>query len=177
MVGMPARCTHCGHQFLDNDNIVFEGDATDVVVNAAQTVCPKCGALAQYVQGRMNVQDGGFEMLSGPQWSWDLVDELRLTLKRAPKEDPANPLRPVATVDPQVADAIDHAVREGLHRSAVKNTSKNRKKLTRGVLMALFAVLSYDYGNTEQNVLTVRSTAEAVLRYVAHHGAIPPPWG
>lgn len=83
MVLIPAKCMNpaCGLNFQPN-TIEMDGVMDARFINAG-TICPDCGSPAKFIEGRMNVRDGGIELLSGPQWSVDLIDELRLALVRA----------------------------------------------------------------------------------------------
>lgn len=59
------------------------------------------------MEGRFNVTDGAINMISGPQWSWDLVEELRLTLRQIVEDPPADPIAPIAKVSPALARDLE----------------------------------------------------------------------
>lgn len=101
---MPARCNSCGHTFQGGIDI---GTATNLRMGQNTTSCPRCGSNAHLIEGTMNVADGAIEMLSGPQWSWDLIDELRLTLRRIVENSPAEPISPVRQIAPALARDVE----------------------------------------------------------------------
>jgi hypothetical protein len=153
----PARCLRCGLQF-QGSGIRIDGDVQDLTLGPNTETCPRCGGRAQIVEGVFNVQAGGFEMVSGPDWSWDLIENLRLGLRRIVDEEPADPVRELAKVDATFAKDVKQATR-GLTR---------RQKLA--VMGALWGALNTDYSTIEANVEAVLK----VLQYVASHGSVPP---
>lgn len=156
---LPARCTRCGHQFQPEGGIfVADGSMRNTFSNNSVR-CPQCGGRALFVEGELNVVDGGIEMLSGPQWSWDLVEELRLSLKRAidTNHDPTGALESV----PEVQNAF---------RRATKGRGRRfKRRIAQAVLAALFA----DFGQAERNADTVLKGVLGLLRFVAEHGHLP----
>lgn len=154
---MPAKCSRCGYEFAPNAIRVAEG-VRDFTVSNVTVNCPRCGALdARMLEGQLNVRDGAFEMVSGPQWSWDLIDSLRGGLREIVEEQPQDPIRALAKVNPEVAEDVQAAT-QGMSRKA---------KLA--VLSALLTLLATDYATVEHNL-------EAVARflgYVFTHGAPP----
>ena len=110
MVAIPARCTSCGHTFQPQSGIFIES-STHVTMSNNTTICPRCGGRAKFIEGRFNVTDGAIELLSGPQWSFDLVEGLRLTLRRIVDERPADPVAAVGVVAPVLASDIDRVTR------------------------------------------------------------------
>jgi hypothetical protein len=173
---LPAECTQCGHRFQPERGISID-ESSNITIGQYTTRCPECHGIARGLSGTFNVKSGAIEMLEGPDWSWDLVAGLGLALRRAVTEDLPDPLAPVVRASPEFAAQVTAAVVSGLQNSPVKATSKNRRKLTKRVLAALGGLLMFDYENTEQNLLVIKTSVEFVLRYVAQHGAVPPPWG
>lgn len=104
MVGVPARCTRCGLAFTDSG--IEVSDSRDMQFSSNMTDCPNCGAPARILDGRFHVVDEGIVMLSGPQWSWDLVSELRLALRRIVEERPADPVAELAKTSPELATEV-----------------------------------------------------------------------
>ena len=99
MVLIPAQCQNpkCGFMFQPQGGIEASG-ATNLTMSNNRTNCPKCGGAARFIDGEMNVHDGAIELLSGPAWSRDLLEELRLTLVRVVRDAPDDPIAEVESV-------------------------------------------------------------------------------
>lgn len=173
MTLVPAVCTDCGHRF--GTPFPFLGpNATRVTITGSTAECPRCHGRAQIFDASFNIDQGRIEMLSGPEWSWELVRSLNQALRTAVQNPLPNPLAPVAEASPELAEMIAASVAEGLNRSARKNTSKNRRRLTQGVLVALYTLMATDPGTVGRNLETIRTGVEWILQWVAQHGSVPP---
>jgi len=71
---------------------MIEG-ASQVQMIHNKITCPVCGRMADFLEGRLNVTDGGIELVSGPQWSAALIRELGLALRRIPRDRALRPHR------------------------------------------------------------------------------------
>ncbi|MCM0622521.1 hypothetical protein [Nocardioides bruguierae] len=109
------------------------------------------------MSGQINVALGGVEMVAGPQWSWDLVEELRLTLRRVVETRPADPDAVVAGTSPELAEQA---------RVATSGWSRSDKlSLYTLILVAITA----DYSN----VATVAAAVQALFHHVMTTGKLP----
>lgn len=110
--------------------------------------------MGEWLQGNFDVTDGAIQMRSGPQWSWDLVEHLRLGLQRIVDEAPSDPVAAVAEVDADLAADVD-TVTAGWSRT---------DKLT--LLGLILIVLQGDYSN----VRSIAAAVKTLLQHVADHG-------
>lgn len=95
---VPAQCTRCGYTW--QPNAILIENSTNITIENGQTNCPRCGAWARLLEGTFDVLDGAISMKSGPQWSWDLVESLRLGLKAIVEHPPQDPLAAVEDFAP-----------------------------------------------------------------------------
>ena len=153
---MPAECTACGRRWQPANGIWIE-DATQATFQGnTYSGCPDCGGSARFVDGTFDVADGAIDMISGPQWSWELVDALRLALQRT-VADETDPGTAIAAVVPEVGHDFEVATR-----------GKSREfKL--GVAAFVFGLITADY----DNVVSLIRSIEIAFRYVGEHGSLP----
>ena len=131
-------------------NVTFSGNTI---------FCPYCGGRARVMDGTFNVRAGAIEMLEGPAWSWDLVEELGLTLRRIVEVQPPDPVGAIAEVSPELSRDVERAT---------EGWPFDRKI---ALIAALVAVVTADYGQ----VADLLQAMAAVLTYAMQHGTPPPP--
>jgi hypothetical protein len=105
MVHMPAKCTNpaCGHIFQTRG---FNVTGEDVVLQGNVVTCPRCRSAARVADGHFNAVYGGIEMLAGPEWSWSLIQDLGLALRRAVETRSDDPIGEVEKVNPRFAQVL-----------------------------------------------------------------------
>lgn len=185
---MPARCSKCGLVFQSTGGIVIGPGSTNVTMFGNKIDCPRCGAWANFIDGTFDVVgvpnaagvtetgslQGAIVMKSGPQWSKDVIDSLRLGLAHIVENPPANPVAAVAALDADFAEALAQAVDEGLRRSATKATSKNRRALFLKGAAFVSTLLMTDYNVGIHNVEFIAQKVGELLTFISTHGALPP---
>lgn len=160
MTALPGRCVRClrpatGHGGVHLSDVV-DFRASDNILKGG---CSHCGGDVQLLEGRLNVVDGAFEMLSGPDWSWEVVEQLKLRLRRAAQEGNADAVR---DVDPTFANTLERATRDW------------PKLSRRDLFFALYLALDTDYGNWGENLGAVKAAALALIRFAVETGHPPP---
>lgn len=157
---MPARCQSCGHTFDGAGGIHIEG-AANVTLSNNTITCPRCGRPAQMIEGAFNVTSGGIEMIEGPKWTKDLLDELGLTLQRIVEEKPHDPIAAVENVDSRLGAAL-RKVTHGWSKTDVLT-------LIATLLLALqyFGVQASDLADAASDA---RQAVEELLREAARSG-------
>lgn len=175
MVLIPGRCQRCGRSVADVPLIDIEGTVTNLEVGSAVQVagCVYCGGDVQAIEGRMHVTDGAIEMVSGPQWSWDLVEALGLALKQVVERQPADPIAAVAETSPLFASQIELAVGRALDQSWKKPSRSRRRELAFATIGAILTLLNTDGQLVRHNAEEVKDAVADVLQYVAEHGEAP----
>lgn len=79
---MPAYavCPNCGNKF-ESYAIGGRNSYGTTVINGREQ-CPRCGAMARTMEGSFKFDDRGeVTMLSGPQWSFELVREMQQRMR------------------------------------------------------------------------------------------------
>lgn len=149
------RCQSCGH-VSDSGIFVHDGvDATTMSGYGGQ--CPACGGDAELLTGVVNVtRAGDLEMVSGPQWSWDLVRELGSTLRRVVEERPADPIAPIETVVPELGS--------DLRRVTAGWTAERIIALVSGIL----GILSFAGVDAKDSAEAMQSLMQTIAEYVAN---------
>ncbi|WP_426303026.1 hypothetical protein [Arthrobacter sp. R-11] len=74
--------------------------------------CPRCGADSKMMEGTFSFRDGLIEMLSGPQWTRDIVDEARRALANldlGKVRTPEAAIRALEKTSPLAADLVSKA--------------------------------------------------------------------
>ncbi|MEX0426791.1 hypothetical protein AB3X52_04090 [Nocardioides sp. DS6] len=164
MVSIPARCARCGYTFQPSGGIWIEG-ATNVTFSNNTVNCPRCGGRAQFIDGTFDVVDGSIAMRSGPAWSWDVVESLRLTLVRIVEDQPEDPVAAVETTNPRIA---------GMLRRATTGWSRGE---IMSLLSLLLSVLSWQ-GATPADIKQWMTDAEqAVVQLIEQSAQEGPPPG
>jgi hypothetical protein len=128
------------------------------------TRCPKCRGVARFLEGSFDVVDGGIDLKSGPEWSWLLVEDLRLTLRRILDELPEDPIAEVEAVSPELGGLLRRATRDWTRGQII------------GLIATIAAVLTWA-GVAPSDITAWLSDAEgrvvALIESAAEHG--PPP--
>lgn len=99
--------------------------------------CPRCGQLADIVDGTFNVSDGAIELVAGPQWSVDVIEAVGLALRKIVDKLPEDPLAEVASASPEVAAQMSAAVDAMQRRSPRTSRRTLAIKLSRWLLVTL----------------------------------------
>lgn len=66
--GVPVHCSHCGSRSLVPNMI--GGNGTDNTFIGLQVTCPRCGGLADMLDGTYDLRDDVFSLKAGPTESW-----------------------------------------------------------------------------------------------------------
>ncbi|MFW6776055.1 SEC-C metal-binding domain-containing protein [Nocardioides sp. CPCC 205120] len=168
---MPARCQDCGHAF--SPPLIHIEDSVRITLSDVGTVCPRCGGPANVIEGTVTVANGGIELLQGPQWSQDLIDELRLTLVRIVTDRPVDPIAVLRETAPSLASEVEAAT-EGWTRD-------QKIDLLFKVLMAILAAVTAGAavttavraGQGSTDTPDLRQQVVDILRSAQLHGSPP----
>lgn len=97
----PARCTQCGLLF-EQPNLIGGTGGAQVTFSNVGTNCPRCGGLAQVLDGTYSLQDGLMELVSGPQSTVELFRTLEAVIQqsRAKGDSPEQTAAKVAEAAP-----------------------------------------------------------------------------
>jgi hypothetical protein len=109
---IPAVCKKCGLVFsppaIDAENVV------GLTVSGVATNCPQCGGVAQLIEGKFNVRDGLFEIISAPDMTEGVLRRLGLLLLESvgADEEPDEIANRVESESPSLARWIREVARE-----------------------------------------------------------------
>lgn len=87
--------------------------------------------MGEWLQGNFDVTAGAIQMRSGPQWSWDLVEALRLNLRDILDEKPEDPIAALEARQPAFGGRL-RKLTQGWTREQVL-----------GLIAAIFAILQW----------------------------------
>jgi len=82
VVLVPAHCNACGLDFQPRAIAVANG-ATNITFTGNRTNCPRCGGVAQLMDGTFSVKDDRFEILSAPSVTREMLARLQLLIDEA----------------------------------------------------------------------------------------------
>ncbi|MGC5223261.1 hypothetical protein ACPW96_11805 [Micromonospora sp. DT81.3] len=121
-----AQCANCGHEF--ESRLINFGPGVPAIrmtVGSVAETCPRCGGRARTMEGQFNMDSQGrVDVLSGPQWTRDLV--VRMTPAQARK------IHTVATwAEAELAkpDVDEERVRERIDQVVERNAPVLKKFL------------------------------------------------
>jgi hypothetical protein len=156
---IPASCTRCGHVWQPTGGIDVE-NSTGVTFSNVTTDCPACGGVARFIEGTFDVHHGAIAMKAGPQWSFDLVNQVGLALKVA-IDGNLDPVPLVSKVDPVVGAELERSI-TGMPLDRVL-----------ALVGLLYSALATDYIQFGDNVTALRDALVTMIRFIAEHGGLP----
>lgn len=175
MVALPAVCTRCGHKFQAKG--FGEPTLIDAKFDDNFVSCEACGGPAKLVDGVFSTVDGAIDMKSGPQWSLDLINELRIGLAEIVKHPPADSLAAVAEINPPLGAALAEARDAGLEAVGKSESKSLRQKLGQQMTSRLYQFVLGLVAGDVVNELGMEQFARNLAhlcQYVATHGSVPP---
>lgn len=137
MVLIPARCARCGHVFQPAGGINISG-SSNVTMSNNVTGCPECGGVARFIDGVLDVKDEAIVLKSGPQWSADVIERLRLGLSRAAHDDIEDPDEFIRQELPEIAEPVTQAV-DAMSRRSPRTSRRTLLRKAAGWLLLLIA--------------------------------------
>lgn len=105
MAGVPAYCPSCKSSFISN---LFDiSESLNISLAGNLVPCPNCPGTARVIDGTISVKNEKLELISGPKWSYEVLDRLRAAAEKASStEDAELLLKEVSNVSPALADAL-----------------------------------------------------------------------
>lgn len=70
-----SHCNHCGHTF-ESALANLMGASVRASLSGNRESCPSCGKIARVMEGEFFITPEGTEMLSGPQWTRDMLERI-----------------------------------------------------------------------------------------------------
>jgi hypothetical protein len=116
--------------------------------------------LAQFIEGTFDVQHGAIAMKAGPQWSFDLVNQLGLALRVA-LDGHLDPVPLVSKVDPVIGAELERAT-----------TGMSFDRVI-ALIGLLYAALATDYTQVGDNATALRDAVVTLIRFIAENGTLP----
>lgn len=134
MARIPAYCPHCGVLFPSLVELGGGGGGGGAVLVGNKETCINCGQMADILDGMFNAVGDVLELISGPQFTRDILQALAELLEKAKQNQiTVDELERAATeIDPELGAAV----------AAIKKT----KSLQVGVfILLLFALRQCDF--------------------------------
>lgn len=128
--------------------------------------CPHCGGTVNLLDGTFDVVDGRFRVLSAPQWSVDLLRELRLALEQATTDPMEDPIAHVGSVSPEFAGRL---------RRITRGWTRSQKLALLALILALLEWAGVDPGDIRDAAAEAWSQVENLLDQAERDGPPPPP--
>lgn len=128
--------------------------------------CPHCGGTVNLLDGTFDVVDGRFRVLSAPQWSVDLLRELRLALEQATTDPMEDPIAHVGSVSPEFAGRL---------RRITRGWTRDQKLNLLTVLFAALAFFGVDAGDVTDAAREAMEKIESLLEQAERDGPPSPP--
>lgn len=148
-------------------------NSTDITIEGGGTDCPRCGGFARWMSGTFDTAGESIVLKSGPQWSRDLVEHLRLGLQQIVEERPPDPYAAFSQLDGALAEQIEEAVRRGLGARGKPPSQRRRRQLWLAVAATLWSLLNTDADVIANNIEHIRESYEWIVKQVAATGRAP----
>jgi hypothetical protein len=115
MPSIPGYCPHCGAVF-DGRGGIHIGNSTGVVTSGNRMTCPRCGRLANLVDGTFNAKDKKLELVSGPPLTRAVIGKLEEIARQAKAHEitAEEAVKQIAEVDPVLGRLISRYMVTGL---------------------------------------------------------------
>lgn len=182
MATVPGRCRRCGRAVEGAGGIKFSGGSTVRILGSGSTVvCPHCGGTADLALGHYTADAAdSLVLVSGPQWTIDIIQELAAGLRRIVDEKPADPEGALRDLNSDLADRVEAAVRAGLAAEGKPASQRRRFAKTWQVIRALLYILAFvrleDVESTvESNIEWIVERTQTVLGHLAEVGEVLAP--
>ena len=109
MVGFPAYCSHCGTLFQSRLIGISPGARIEsLTLSGNQETCPNCGRMADVVDGVFNAYDDVLELISGPQFTREILRAFSELIEKAAKQEITEDelQKQAAEIDPDLGKAV-----------------------------------------------------------------------
>jgi hypothetical protein len=106
-MSVPVYCPHCGALFSSRA-FHFGGNVRNLRLEGNRETCVNCGQLANIVDGTFDISEGVLSLISGPQFTRDVLKAFAELVQRAVNREitPAELQEQAEAIDPELGRAV-----------------------------------------------------------------------
>ena len=114
LTALPAYCTSCGHVFLSDNFIKFEGHFTADLQNNYVS-CQRCGKQAKIADGKFDILNDTVTLLTGPTITLAVMRQLESVAKQLAAKEISNEqaIQQTNKISPEFSPVFERAVDRG----------------------------------------------------------------